>query len=348
MKSLILASTREGAGKTSMAIGLAGAVNRRFGYVKPLGDRFRYRKKRLWDRDAALFINLLDLGVKPESTSLGFDHSKLRYSFDRDGTITALRESVEGASGGRDAVLIECGKNLSYGSSVFLDPLTISQQTGDPVVIIASGSEDAIADDLAFVERFVGTDEANVAGVIINKVVHLDAFRSSHLPEIEKLGVRVFGVVPYQEELTTLSVSTVSEELSARILAGEAGLSGTIRTVAVGAMSVGAAMSEPLITAPDKLVITSGDRSDMILAAIDAGGTSAIVLTNNIVPPANIVSRAGEIGIPLLLVPDDTYAVALQVERIEPVLSSEDGAKLGLLRELVAAHVDVQAIENLI
>jgi len=54
MKSLIVASTREDAGKTSTIIALARILNKRFGYLKPLGDRFLYRKKRLWDYDASL------------------------------------------------------------------------------------------------------------------------------------------------------------------------------------------------------------------------------------------------------------------------------------------------------
>ena len=105
-------------------------------------------------------------------------------------------------------------------------------------------------------------------------------------------------------------------------------------------MSVGAAMADSLIAAPDKLVITSGDRSDMILAAIDAGGTAGIVLTNNIIPPANVVSRAAEADVPLLLVPGDTYAVALQVERIDPLLTADDDPRIDLLEELFAENVD--------
>ena len=348
MKSLIIASTREGAGKTSMCAGLAQVVGARLGYLKPFGDRPLYRKKSLWDHDAALFSRLLKLDEEPQTASLGFDHSKLRYTYDRHSVFEALREKLAAAGKDRDAVLIECGKDLSHGASVFLDPLTISRETGYPVVIVAGGPEDSIADDLTFVKRFVGTDEANVAGVIINKVVNPDGFRETHVSEIEKLGIDVFGIVPHDERLTTLSVSTVSERLFARVLAGEAGLTGTIRTIAVGAMSVDAAMSDALITAPDKLVITSGDRSDMILASIDAGGTSGIVLTNSIVPPANVVARATEAEIPLLLVPGDTYAVALQVRRIEPLLTADDESKIAYLRDLVASHLEVQAIEDLV
>jgi len=348
LKSLIVSSTRKGAGKTSISIGLARALGKKLGYVKPLGDRFLYRKKRLWDYDAALLANVLELNEEPETISIGFDHSKLRYMYDRTSIFGELDRILQTVGKDRDAALIECGRDLSYGASVCLDPLTISQETGQPVLIVAGGEEDSIADDLAFVKRFVGVDEATVAGVIINKVVHVDEFESVHLPEIEKLGIKVFGVIPHQEVLTTRSVGTVADKLFARVLAGEDGMQRTIKTVVVGAMSANAALSDSLITQPEKLVITSGDRSDMILAALDAGGTAAIVLTNNIVPPANVVSKAAQMGVPLLLVPGDTFAVAMQVDRIESLITPGDQEKIELVTSLVRDHVDLEAVAALI
>ncbi len=341
MKSLIVASTREDAGKTSLIIGLARALKKRFGYAKPLGDRFLYRKKRLWDYDAALLTRLFELGEEPESISIGFDHSKLRYMYDRASVFETLNGVVDQIGRDRDAVFIECGKDLSYGASVHLDPLTISQVTDTPVLIVAGGGEDEIADDLAFIERFVSSDEATVAGVVVNKVIHLDDFRETHLPEIEGIGIDVFGVVPYVPDLSRLSVATVAEKLFARVIAGEDGLKKRIQTVVVGAMSVTAAIGDPRIGSPDKLVITSGDRSDMILAALDAGGTSGVVLTNNIVPPSNVIARASELGVPLLLVPKDTYETALQVEGIRPLLTADDTDKIERLAVLVEEYVDL-------
>jgi BioD-like phosphotransacetylase family protein len=348
VKSLIVASTREGAGKTSMLVGLASVLDRRFGYMKPLGDRFLYRKKRLWDYDAALFARLLDLEQEPESMSIGFDHSKLRFMYDRASMFDELRRSLAAVGAGRDAVFIECGKDLSYGASVCLDPLTISQETGSPVIIVVSGAENEIADDVAFVRRFVSADEATIAGIIVNKVVHVEDFREVHLPEIAELGVEVLGVLPYDKELTTMTVSLVADRLFARVVAGEEGLGNLVRSVAVGAMSVAAAMAEERMRAPEKLVITSGDRSDMILAAIESGGTSAVVLTNNILPPAQVMSKASEKRIPLLLVPGDTYTVAMQVERIEPLLTADETKKAARVRQLVAEHVDVRSIAALL
>ena len=347
MGSLIVASTRESAGKTSVLIGIGRALNKKFGYIKPLGDRFLYRKKRLWDYDAALMVNLFDLGEEPERISIGFDHSKLRYMYDEESITHEMKQVIAEMEKDKEALFIECGKDLSYGASVHLDPLTLSQATGHQVLIITGGSKNDIADDLAFLKRFVGSDEAHVGGVIINKVIKIDDFKETYLPEIEALGVNVLGVIPYEKELTTLSVSYLAEKLFARVIAGEDGLDRLIRNVFVGAMSVSAAQAEPIFAKPDKLIITSGDRSDMIIAALEAGGTSCIVLTNNIVPPANVTAKASELKIPVLLVPTDTYATAMQVDKLEPLLTKDDDKKIEIITRLVKENVDLAAIEAL-
>ncbi len=348
MKSLIVASTREDAGKTSTIIALARILGKRFGYLKPLGDRFLYRKKRLWDYDASLLMQLFSLGKEPEAVSIGFDHSKLRYLYDRTAIFEEFNRIVNQVGADREAVFIECGRDLAYGASVCLDPLTISQETGAPVLILASGGENEIADDLAFIHRFVGSDEANVAGVIINKVVQMEGFCQVHLPEIEKLGVSVLGVLPYQAEFSTISLATVADKLFAKVLAGEDGLRNRVRSVVVGAMSVGAALVDPQINDPDKLVITSGDRSDMILAMMETEGTAGIVLTNGIIPPANIVAKASGQNVPLLVVPGDTYSTALQIEKIRPLLRAEDEVQIAKFTAMVSDHVDMGAIRELL
>jgi len=348
VKSLIVASTREDAGKTSTIIALASILGKRFGYLKPLGDRFLYRKKRLWDYDASLLKQLLNLGEEPEMLTIGFDHSKLRYMYDRKGIFGEFNRLVNQVGADCEAVFIECGRDLAYGASVCLDPLTISQETGAPVLILAGGDENRIADDLAFIHRFVGSDEANVAGVIINKVVQMEDFCRIHLAEIEKLGINVLGVLPYQSEFSTISLATVADKLSAKVLAGEDGLRNRVGSIVVGAMSVGAALVDPQINNPDKLVITSGDRSDMILAMMETEGTAGIVLTNDIIPPANIVAKASGQDVPLLVVSGDTYSTALQIEKIRPLLRAEDKGQIAKFTALVSDHVDMGAIQELL
>ena len=61
MEKLVIASMRQSAGKTSVIVGIAAALNQKIAYIKPFGERMLYRKKRLWDYDSALIANLFGL-----------------------------------------------------------------------------------------------------------------------------------------------------------------------------------------------------------------------------------------------------------------------------------------------
>jgi hypothetical protein len=168
-------------------------------------------------------------------------------------------------------------------------------------------------------------------------------FKDVHLPAVKKAGIEVFGVIPYRQELTYMSAAYLVEHLFAKVVAGEDGLGRVIKSVFVGDMSATSALTNTGFKQECKLVITSGDRTDTILAAIERG-TSCIVLTNNIMPPSNIISKAADEGVPLVLVPCDSYHAALQIERIEPLLTSEDAEKIGIIEGLIRTHVDIKKI----
>ncbi len=85
-----------------------------------------------------------------------------------------------------------------------LDTLSLAKYTGSKLFIVVSGEEDSILDDLLFLKRHVDLAGVKLAGVIINKVQHLDEFQSTHLPAIQKEGIRVIGVLPYPERTDLL------------------------------------------------------------------------------------------------------------------------------------------------
>ena len=81
----------------------------------------------------------------------------------------------------------------------------------------------------------------------------------------------------------------------------------------------------------------------MILASLESD-TSGIILTNNILPPSNIISKASERNIPLLMVFSDTYQTAKPIESLEPLLTKDDAEKVDLLQQLVKKHVNLTEI----
>jgi BioD-like phosphotransacetylase family protein len=344
MANLVVASTRKSSGKTAMILGLARALGKSAGYIKPLGDRLLYKKKRLWDYDAAVVLSALGSNALAEEVTIGFERSKLRYMYDEEQISVRLKELSSLGGEGRSLLFVECGSDLMHGSSVHLDALSVARCVGGKLLLVAGGGrDDAIVDDVAFVKRSVDTSGVEIAGVIANKVMDPDDFRMTQAQELKQLGVPLLGVVPMRPELGRASVRFLADCLFARVISGEGNLDQQVHHIFVGAMSADAALRDPSFRKENKLIITSGDRSDMILAALETS-TAGIVLANNLLPPANIVSRAAERNVPILLVPTDTFQAAKQVDDLETLITREDREKLALLEELVRDNVAVDKI----
>ena len=343
MNTLIVASLRSSTGKTNFIVGLNEALQKKTGYMKPFGDRLLYSKKRLWDYDAALMAGLYAMKEHPDDMSIGFDHSKLRFMYTEETIRAKVLELAENIGANKDLLIVEAGKAISYGTSVHLDALSLAQYLGGKVVFVISGDDDTILDDIMFVKRSVDMKDIQIAGIIVNKVHNVGDFKDTYLPEIKQTGLNVLGVLPYQSELTFFSLRYLADKLFAKVLTAEANLSRRVKNIFIGAMSGNVAVQKPLIKKEDKLIITGGDRSDMILAALNHNA-AGIILTNNILPPSNIIAKAEECGTPMLLVTPDTYQVARQIDRMEPLLTKEATDKVELLKDMVKANVNIDAL----
>jgi hypothetical protein len=343
MEKLVIASVRKSAGKTSAIIGMAKSMKGKPGYMKPFGDRLLYRKKRLWDYDAALATNILGLDQDPEKMTIGFEHSKLRYMYDEKATQKKLVEMAAAASEGKDTLFVESGRDLPYGVSVGLDAISVARAIDGKVLVVVSGDPESCIDDVAFLDKYVNAKGARLAGVLINKVQDVQDFKDTFLPRIEGVGIPVLGVVPHHPELSRFSVGYLADRLFAKVITGEGNMNKTVDNIFIGAMSATAAMQNPQFKKGGKLIITSGDRSDMIVAALETE-TAAVIITNNVLPSSSIISKAAEKNVPLLVVPGDTYGTARQIESMEPLMTKEDSEKADLLAKSIAKHVNMKAL----
>lgn len=343
MEKIVIASMRRDAGKTSLITGMARALGRSIGYMKPLGDRLLYRKKRLWDHDSALVTGLFNPTTDPQFLNIGFDHAKLRYMYTEASTRDKLRQAAEQIGAGKELLFVESGRDLAYGISVNLDPVFVAESIGARVLLVISGDENVVLDDIILAKKYLDTTAVELNGVLINKLPDVESFKDIYLEQVQSMGVKVLGMIPHQAELTYFSLHFLADQLLAKVVAGEAGLNRLARNVLVGAMSVDAVLRNPVMNREDILMITSGDRTDMILAALESD-TVGMVLTNNILPPPNILAKASERGIPLLLVPGDTYATAKQIDDMQPLLTADDADRIALLAQLAQTHINLEEI----
>ena len=342
MDKFVITSMRQGAGKTSLIIGLARALNKKMGYLKPFGARLLYKKKQLWDYDAALMTHIFNLEENPEDMSIGFHHSKLLYSLDEKATEAKLLKALDHIGKNKDLIFVEAGKDIFYGTSVYLDAISLTKIVEGQLLIMVSGDEDTIIDDMSFLKKYIRLDGFHFMGVVINKVVNIDDFNDVYMPMIRQMGIPVLGVVPSFPELTYFTAQYLADRMFAKVLAGESGLNRQVRNIVVGSMGGDSAMKSPLFQDHHQVVIASGDRSDLILMSLE-NNVGAIILSNNIVPSPVILSKAETLGIPLLLVSTDTLETAKQIDGIEPLPTKDDIEKINIIEKMVTDHVDLKA-----
>ena len=344
MKKIVVASCHAESGKTSIIIGLAKALEEKnisCGYMKPFGDRLLFRKKRLWDYDAALVVNTLGLKANAEDITIGFDHSKLHFMYDEQSTKEKLIEVCERVSQGKDVVFIEGGKDLAYGHSVHLDPLTIARTLNAGLILILSGDNNKILDDLMFLKKCLLSDDINLIGVIFNQVKDIEEFKELHMASFEELQVPGLGIIPFERTLKQFTLDYLYQTLFAKIIAGEGGLNNVVNHIFVGAMSASQVVTKPLWKLENKLIITPGDRTDMITAALDSS-TAGIVLTNNLLPDDPIIqSKADSKNIPILLVSQDTFATSKLIDDMEVLFTKDEVKKIDLLKGLVISNLNL-------
>ena len=345
MKTIVVGSVTKNAGKTSLVVGLAKGLQKKIGYMKPFGDRLLYKKKRLWDYDSALIASVFDLKENPEDMSIGFEHAKLRYVYDEKTTGEKLSGEAARNGSGKDILFVEGPETLSSGISIHLDTMSIAKTLGGKLIFVLSGNDDDVVDDALFVKKYVDITGVDFGGVIVNKAKDIEDFNNTYLGYIKDMGIPVLGVIPNREELGRFTVSHIANSIFAKVLAGEKGLDRQVARVFIGAMSADIVLKgHDFKSVEKKLVITSGDRSDMLLAALETD-TSGIVISNNILPPSNIISKAEELNIPLLMVSADTFQVAKQIDDMEPLITRDAPEKIDILEELAKTYVDLKSLK---
>jgi len=353
MKIVVISSVRSSAGKTSLVSGIISSKkDKKFAYAKPLGDRLIYKRKKSWDYDANVIVNLLgrkgELESRYEKITLGFDHSKLRYMYDKDGIKKALDEIVNEIGTGNDVMFFEGGRDLSFGTGLNLDPIALTGILNGNLVIVISGDNDTVMDDIRFINKYMNIGDINFSGIIINKLSDIEEFENTYVSDIKEMGIEILGLIPYKEQLTYFTLDFLAEKFFAKVLAGEENLKNIVQNIIIGALSTTDPQRNPLFTRPslnkpNQLMITGGDRGDMILASLDRD-TAGIILTNDIMPPQNIISKVRAKGVPLLLVTMDTFQAAKQIDEMEALLTYDNEDKLRLLSQLIEKYTAIDKL----
>jgi BioD-like phosphotransacetylase family protein len=288
----------------------------RIGYMKPVSTGARLAAGSV-DEDAEFVrqtFNLPDAmeDMVPVGISAGLVESILRGEVDTD-FVARLKAAFEQVSRDRDMVILEGGCNFREGHLIGLPTRNVSDLLqARNLAIVKYGDDLQVLDDSLAARSRLG--EALV-GVVLNAIPRqrMPFVQEVVRPALEERGIPVLAVLPQERLLLSVSVGELAEFLSGKILCCPEKVDELVEHLMVGAMSVDSALTY-FRRKPNKAVITGGDRPDIQLAALETS-TKCLILTGNLRPSPIIMGRAEEVGVPMILVRQDTLSTVEVIER---------------------------------
>ncbi|WP_026808770.1 phosphate acetyltransferase [Arenibacter latericius] len=354
-KAVYIATTGPDSGKSIISLGLMQMLlgkTAKVGYFRPIIDDF---KPGGIDNHINTMISHFDLNLSfNESYAYTRSEVILKKNQDKDDEIIttiitkfkALEERfdfvlVEGTSYTREEAIIEWDINV-----------LIAKNLGIPAIIISSGVGKTLED-------FVGTMHmaydsfkekgVEVLSIIANKVQEKNIDLAINGLKRDLPSHVLIHAIPLNPVLANPSIKEIVETLDGKVLFGKDFINNQ-----AGAFSVGAMQLRNYLTflKEDSLVITPGDRADIILGALQANlsanypSISGIVLTGGVIPEDSIIKLIEGLSevVPIISVKGGTFAITNEIGAIKSQIYAENKQKITTSIQDFEKYVDVETL----
>ncbi|MEI7611780.1 MAG: phosphate acetyltransferase [Betaproteobacteria bacterium] len=337
----LVVPARQGVGLTSVSLGIIRALQRlgvEAGFVKPVAQDTT-------DNSVFFAQQIFQISV-PEAIPL--EVVAERIAANETGELLEEIVALCMKAGHGSGVLVIEGLHTDSSHS-FISQLNIdiARSLKAEVVVVGDASlPDCISDSRLCISQFKN-ENCKVAGVVFNQAPEEfdnDAARRA-------LGhTRLWGVVHENPLLRAPRTLDVAQHLNAKVISpGEISTRRVYESVIAARSVVGVI---PRLR-PGALLITSGDRDDVILTAALAASRgielAGLLLTHSspIAPEVmELAAPALSTGLPILMVDDDSFVTARRISKISTAVPSDDIARMNAVLDTVAEHLDTQTITS--
>lgn len=364
--SLFISTTEAGSGKALVSLGIIELLLRRttrVNFFRPLIQDaetapYGVATGRHQDEDIHLIVNHFDLKQTYEE-SYGLrsrEAQDLIAQHRSDEVIETIIRKFKTLEARGDFLLCEgsdyLNKSLAFEFSFNQE---IAKNLGSPVLILGTAQNRSLEEAIGQVELAVEAYQeagCDIAGIILNNaapemVSALKAalFRHFGTPEL------LLSVIPHHPRLASPRVRDIAAQLQTEVLYGHQRLKNLATRRIVAAMQLQNCLSR---LQPDSLVITPGDRADMIAGMLQAHQSSSYptlagILLSTGQKPDPAIARLIEgmpDPLPILAVETDTFTTAAQVNEVHSALWPDDHEKIDLSIQAFNQHVDLNHLEQ--
>ncbi|SHK40857.1 phosphate acetyltransferase [Maribacter aquivivus] len=338
-KAIYIVTTEPNSGKSIVSLGLMQLLlgrTAKVGYFRPIIDDVPNGKT---DNHIDTVLSYFNVDMKPEE-AYAYTRSQVVQLKNQDkddeivGHIIHKYKSIENKF---DFVLVEGTDFSGEGAIIEWDiNVLIAKNLGIPAVILASGKNktlDELVGNLYMAYDSFKEKGVEVLLIVANKVQPENVTIVSNGLK-EKLPDDILvGTIPVNNVLGSPTLKEIAQELDAKVLFGEDYINNQVGSFSVGAMQLRNYLTH---LKSDSLVITPGDRADIILGALQANistnypSLSGIVLTGGLIPEDSIIKLIEGLSdiIPILSVARGTFYVTNKIGTIRPRIYAENTEKI--------------------
>lgn len=359
-KGIYIATLEPNSGKSLITLGLMRTLlgkTQKVGYFRPIIDDPGEMKK---DNHIDTVLKYFNLSL-PYDDAFAFTRSQIMKKRNEGETgemIDAIIRKYKKLEEESDFVLVE-GSDFSGEGSVFEfdENVFIAKNLGLPVIIVGSGegkTKEALMGSLQMAYQSFNRKEVKVLAMISNKI-QLENLSIATKGMQEFLPNDVFAfAIPLIKRLASPTLKEIVEILKGNVLFGEEYLNNQSGSFNVGAMQLRNYLHR---LKEDSLVITPGDRADIILGVLQANISSnyprisGILLTGGLLPEDSIIKLIEGLSqiVPIISVEDGTFNVTNRVGAINSEIYADSKEKIETSISTFEKYISIEPlIEKLV
>lgn len=358
-RNLYVAATERRTGKSAIILGLMEVLTRnikKVAFFRPLVEANPAHNEQ--DNTIALIREHYNLPYEyDELYGYNATEASTLISLGREGDVhEGILRKYSSLSAKADFVLCE-GIELEGVSSSFDFDLNveIANNLAAPVILITTGRgmlSNEIRRTTRVYHELFSERSTSIVGTIVNRVTPgaLELVQQT-LEEDPVVGKQGVYVIPNDDNLGNPSVGEVARLVNAEVLYGADKLTRHVRGFSIAAMQLRNFLDR--IEYGD-LVISAGDRSDIILGCIAAvesktmPNVAGIMLTGGLVPEASVqrVIEGFPESVPILSVHENTYQAAIRIDNIHATITPDNKRKINEALAIFERHVNTLSLKE--
>lgn len=354
--NLFVAATGMNVGKTSFILGLIHSLQERgmkVGYMKPIAQRYVEIDGKKVSEDALLMKRVFQLPFAPETLSpciieAGFTARYIQGQL--KSFLPKILKAYKKLKVTSDIVIIEGAGHAGVGAVIDLSNADVASLLSAPVLIVTEAGIGNTIDRVTLNRALFEAKKCRVIGIVVNKIKQEKYEKVTSLLDkaLSNKNTPIFGYLPYKATLSSLTLSSIKEELVARIINDRGKFDTRIDENVIATMEPDELIDIVSRTNGKVLIITSVDRSDILLACttLHYGGAknlAGILLSGGTIStPIKEVLR--KVELPVIASDESIYVISSKLHNMGVKISSQDKDKIDMLFNLVPQHIMVDEL----